>query len=472
MISIHSFKKAAHAALILFVSGFSLSNAFADAVDDALKALEAAVQHEVAEAKAEPTQRNSYEGRGNMGAVVLAQLRSALSRNEPQQLNEVLNQLPAYFKSEAVLAASGKLREELRAQEQVAEQAFVTQIRGAIEQAGKAVKSATKASDLDETLRVLAGFREQNRASETSRAEAGKIQSARQFVIYWQDYLACLESLNIKEAIQKLQNVSGMNEPELLPRSQVLARLEELKQPGKGAPESTSVSDDRVREIMTRVKTLDDLPVATRALSDVLRLRNSGAQGMTNDDSRVQLGSLIGEMQAVWQTYNQYQAGLPAKIEWVAQNSRTNTDEYSEIVKLKTELVLKLFARQLGVEDKLKPLSSEPVTTYIARVLADARERGDARLMLRVRDLQAANNMRARGDDIWLKSLLAAQNQEEASQFIPAVISYQNALKSGGDLTPAKVIGQHLDAIKSEHPEEFEKGMQLFLNINNPTQQQ
>ena len=66
-----------------------------------------------------------------------------------------------------------------------------------------------------------------------------------------------------------------------------------------------------------------------------------------------------------------------------------------------------------------------------------------------------------------LTALSAAVNQDEAAQFTLAVFSYQNALRMGSDVVPAKVIGARLDAIKTAHPAEFADGMKM-LTSNTP----
>ena len=62
-----------------------------------------------------------------------------------------------------------------------------------------------------------------------------------------------------------------------------------------------------------------------------------------------------------------------------------------------------------------------------------------------------------------LLALLAAQNQEEAGQWMLAVISYQRGLRFGGEYVSPRGIGTRLDAIKAAHPAEYDQGLQWFL---------
>jgi hypothetical protein len=82
--------------------------------------------------------------------------------------------------------------------------------------------------------------------------------------------------------------------------------------------------------------------------------------------------------------------------------------------------------------------------------------------MMKIRQTQNTLRTGSPVDVSRLEPLVAAQNQDEAGQFTQAVASYQSALRNGGELVPARQIGQRLDTIKAEHPNEFAAGMEIF----------
>lgn len=62
-----------------------------------------------------------------------------------------------------------------------------------------------------------------------------------------------------------------------------------------------------------------------------------------------------------------------------------------------------------------------------------------------------------------LSLFLGGLNQEKAKQWPLAVASFQGALKMASDLIAPTLIGAHLEAIRKEHPQDFETGVQLML---------
>ena len=448
----------------------------ADDTADALKALQAAVEKEAAQKNPEAAQTKSedegsenYGRRGDMGMMFLAQVRAAIARGEPSQLDELLNQIPVYLKSEAVRDAADKLRTAVNAERAAKDQEFAARIDAAITAASKAVQDAKKPADLDETLSSLARLQEQGdgRYSDRYRARIDKVQNARQFVVRWQDYLANLDSGNLQQAIQNLQNASNENSANMIPRSEILAKIEELtkaKQGGSGQGQETLAQ--KISKILDKTKSLDAIPAAIDALNELQR--QLGSSNNYNDP----VVATRNELKSILQAYRAYQAGIPCQLPARPNGSNPETVEASTaVLPLRVELLLLTAPRILNVGENLKPAAGETMDKYLARVMADAQERADAGLIGRVRELQdSLSGKQNMGNSLgFLQTLLAAQNQEAAGQFAPAVISYQLTLKSGGELVPAKAIGLRLEGIKTAHPEDFEKGMQLFLNNQTPS---
>jgi len=410
-----------------------------------------------------------YGGRGDMSVVFLSQLEAAIARGEPTQLDEMLSQIPAYLKSESVRQAAEKLRKVLTAERTAKEQAIAARIDTAISDAIKAVHTAKKAADLDETLANLASMQDNGEArySEKNRGRMDKLRNLRQFVIQWQDYLFNRDTGNLQLAIQNLQNANNGNSAEILPRSEILAMIDDLSKSKKSAQESPT---EKIGVIMEKTKSLDAIPAAIDSLTE-LQLQS----GQPNYNYNDPIAAMKNELNAILQAYREYQAGMPALLSFRSNQSVPQVVEaFNAVLALRVELLRLTVARILGIDESLKPAADETIQKYLDRVMADAQSRADARLIGRVKELQdALVGKQSSGTSIgFLQPLLAAQNQEAAGQFIPAVISYQIALKIGGDLVPAKAIGSHLDGIKAAHPADFEKGMQLVLGNQTPAQPQ
>ena len=450
-----------------------ISPLMADDTADALKALQAAVEKEAAQKKPEGEQTDRYGERGDMGMMFLAQLRAAISRGENSQLDEMLNQIPVYLKSAAVRDAADKLRAAVNAERAAKDQELTARIDVAITAASKAVRDAKKPADLDETLSSLARLQEQGdgRYSDRYRARIDKVRNARQFVLRWQDYLSNLDSGNLQQALQNLQNVSNENAAEIIPRSEILAKIVELskgKQGGSGQAQQTPAQ--KIREILDNTKSLDAIPAAIDALAEFQRLPGSSSNNY--NDPAV---ATKRELTSILQTYRAFQVGVPSQLTVRPNQSNPETIEaFEAVLPLRVELLHLTAPQILAVGENLKPAADETVQKFLGRVMADAQERADARLIGRVKELQdSLSGKQNTGAPIaFLQTLLAAQNQEAAGQLVPAVISYQITLRTGGELVPAKAIGARLEAIKAAHPEDYEKGMQLFLSNQIPAQTQ
>jgi hypothetical protein len=108
----------------------------------------------------------------------------------------------------------------------------------------------------------------------------------------------------------------------------------------------------------------------------------------------------------------------------------------------------------------------EPTSGYLRRVLSAARSSADWPLFSRTLDVAQAMNLStvANSTDMGAFQLfLGGLNQEHARYFSGAVSSYLDALRFGSRIIPVEYIGQHLEAIHRQSPQDYEAGAQLSL---------
>jgi len=112
-------------------------------------------------------------------------------------------------------------------------------------------------------------------------------------------------------------------------------------------------------------------------------------------------------------------------------------------------------------------------TTYLQRILAEARKKEEWPLMKRVLEcfvpFDPSGAFVSTNDRNTLQSFVTGLNQEKARQYAFAVSSYEAALKTGSQVIPAEMIGEHLENIRKNNPKEFEQGLQLATNPPPPT---
>lgn len=100
------------------------------------------------------------------------------------------------------------------------------------------------------------------------------------------------------------------------------------------------------------------------------------------------------------------------------------------------------------------------------RAIVDAKRREDFAALVRIHQVPQSfirsSNFNDKAFDA-LKAYAAGLNQHEAGEYLLAVVSLQQALKTGSDLVPVKKAGELLETIRKDHPAEFGQGMIEFL---------
>lgn len=445
---------------VTFGALFSAS-AFAQKSAEALIQLESAIREEVGQRPFRAETDKPGDQRQERAYMTLMQLRPGLARASGADVEGLLNQVLVSFPSDKIRASVEKLRGALQTEREERENALAAKVDAILARTTKAVELARVPADLDNAIRELSAVPDQRDSfSEKSRILVDRIRTARQFTVHWQDYLDHMATGRTDLAKKSLQEANNLSTANILPRSVVLARLAEFKDSKKEEPKDPL---PRLREIMEKAKSLADLPAAIDAVSE---FRRSYVSGTSYD---MVVTAISTELVSIQHCYEEFRHGLPTLLQLKPANSHPAYDEAIQLAfPLKLELMRLVFPRFLRVDQVLR--KDEPIDDYVARMMQFALEKGDPRLILRVYELRNAVNATYQSAQLspGLDALLAARNQDDAGQFVPAVISYQKALRLGGELVPSKAIGARLDAIKASHPAEYEAGMKLYLEKPDP----
>ncbi|MGA3170262.1 MAG: hypothetical protein ABSE62_04545 [Chthoniobacteraceae bacterium] len=444
--------------IVVCVAAILTRATLADDLSDSVGALDAAIQNELA--KRPPDNRSNLdENRDESIEMVGWQIRAAIAQNNYSQVDDLLNQIPMLFKSGDVLQAAGRVRAILDNQRAAREKAISTEADAGIEAAVKAVQGAKSASDLDQTIDNLGQLQEQMGGgfSDASRASIEKLRSAREFVMRWQDYIASREAGDAGQARDTLRQLENENDFLIIPRSQIISRINELSNVTPAAATIPETPMQRISDIVGRTKSPDGIPAAIGELSTL-----NHAPEASDNNWEDPINHEIDDLTAIYQAYSAYQAGAPCQFDFKGNGPQ-------DILKMNYPLRLQVFyiaiTRILNVDDSQRPAPGESLGDYLDRMMAKAKQNADAGLIERIEEAKSVLiGKQASPDPLdFATALLAAQNQEIAGQYAPAVISYELALKSGGDLAPAQAIGARLAAIKQAHQQDYDKGMQMFL---------
>ncbi len=438
--------------LVPFLLLFAFSSRLVHGKSDSLAALESAIQKQTANPKTSAAQQ-----RYRAALVLLSQLHEAIDRNDPRQTAAALGEISALFESEAVRAAARKLGVELRVEQTAKGNKRLARVSSVLANAAAAVQAARRAADLDVPVHDLGDLmNHQDSDSPEARNELERIQNTRAFVFLWQDYLAANEAGDSPRALAALRDASRLT-PDLIERSQILALIDEVskrKQPDANEPACS---------IVAQIKTLEDIPEALDALAALEPM-----PGVSAGDYRGLVETLRHELSRISQVYREYRAGLPTALQISRFDSPTpNEETFRFVLPLRVQLLRTIIPRSLEVDENLKPNAEEPIRDYLDRVTASAVEKGELRLLVRARDLRSKlDGVLSSANDSLSQFLLAGLNQEEAEQWVAAVVSYETALKYGADAVLAKHIGMRLEKMKAAHANEFEEGFQRFMTAN------
>lgn len=427
------------------------SFALTEAGKEALKKLTAAMRAEAKEVK--QGEKNGKPGRHPDSTAMqsaIFQVEGAEYSSDRSSGDSNLSSYLNYFSSAEVRAAGAAFKAALAAERDEKTAAEVTKLEAILSRCKEAVKTAKEPAELDEIMSELETYR---RASYDPSPQvqdlAGRIESAKSYLAYWQEYLAAAKAGNGKAARQALSNLrNNTRVSDFGSRSELLAMEAKWAQ-SAGNP----------NEIVLGIKSLDEIQAA------VVELQKLRAD---SDQSNNNVYNVIGVLSSIDRAYREYLGGLPISLELGSQNSDYQVEQIgTKIIDLRSELLKLVLPRYVNAPKGTEVKPGESVNDFLDRLTEEALQRQDASAAYRAREAKrilARGNSYSSQDSTALNAYVSGQNQEAAGQFELAVISYQQALKGGSDLIPAKLVGEHLAVIKSEHPEDYQKGVERFLD--------
>jgi hypothetical protein len=380
--------------------------------------------------------------------------------------------------SDKVAELSHTLVRQLRDEQKKKDAALIAEMQQGFTAATQAALNAKTVRDLDAPMAAVARLAQKTNSNSNCSANpkvrllAEQGQQLSQFLRRWQDYLANRESDDPETRRMRVQMLrSGGDFPEFIARSKFLDRLLELEKdrktkeaPAESKPqESTKVSADAATEeaakIVDGAHDLKDVGEAIRKL-DVM------AASLEQGPARNEFSFALRVLNTIQRHYLELEQGQPTSIH-VADISE-DTGSKLEIPLSRLRLQLRLFAlpRALGLGEDGAARLGENSVNYLHRIAATARDKKDWALLGRIVELAQTLKIEIGtfgNDRTALQSFLAGTNQERAAQYALAVGSFEAALKTSSQIVPPETIGEHLEAIRKEHPQEYEQGVQNTL---------
>jgi hypothetical protein len=433
-----SMKKMSFYVIVVAVSLVSWTAA-ASPLDDKVAALKKAMKEEVTATPTskdtDPARPQRMEPRFLADSVdeLLAQAENpAMGPNVESQLRQLLSA----FNSQAVQQTGHDVIDELHKEQEAKTDAAAATIQDLLKRVSTTVANAKKPEDLDDLLVELQKFQnDRNGAYDPgSQALYQQVTNAFEFVKIWQNYLSHTATGQGQLANQDLQNLSQNNySVGIIPRSEILALLSSSSasqthgQTGMGDQQVALASEEM--DIVKNVNSMDDLEPALQKLND-LQSKNPGDYIRGRPE--------VLRLVAVIRTYESIKAGLPVDIQ-----NNTLTGDSSIKPEVLRDLLVYALQHYFSSYKGAAPTPTEDVAAYVSRVMADAATRQDWTLLKQTLSAEtfleassALDRMSPQASMSGLSFLLAGMNQEDAGQYMLAVVSYQNALKE----LPSQVI--------------------------------
>lgn len=426
-------------AIALAVSSLPLG---ADAsVEDAMAKLRAAVLSEI-----KPGDKAPADSHANQMAMLLARLQTDIDHQRWQDANSQLNFFAEQERLPAFIQLLHEVRLEILKQSEAIDNALIARIEATVKEASQACAAAKYPADLDEAFRRLSELRPSNYVQpERLRSAYLTLDRAIAFVSRWQDCLVKQTAGKPAEAARVIEGLlQDPNTYPMIDRSQLVARLDELKQAvapkGPSEPVATTVA-----KMIAETDSLDDLP-ELQANLDYFKSNDKDAN------------ALIQRVALLQGAYYEYQNGFFGDaFEHCVAAPRSRESQHVELLPLQEKLLLKLLPYYLNI-DASRVDSSPTMTAWqsLLNVVAAARSTHDWRLALHALETLRLIAFRVGPLPPWLdadiaglSNVVAGANAEAARLPGQAVAAYEKALTSNGQNLPVDWIAERLRSLRN-----------------------
>ena len=429
-----------------------------DPFDALQKALN--VEHEAKARAAGGGGREVYETRSYLESI-----RQALNRGEDSTVLSAVSQIETTATTEDVRRACVAIARKVDKDHTAREQAYATEVDVAVKRAADIVLHAKSPKELDGTIADFNRLAEPRPGLSSESGDnqmAQKLQGILTFLNGWQEYLDARMRGDEQAVTSALTNLGAAdyNRPQIVPRSEILARLAGLDPDGGHSRRTPAETNAAVADILEHAHTLDDLPATLGKLNDLLPRGTNGQPA----DATTDLAAAVAGLQAIQKLRAELQTGIATTISvqsFGGEATNAHPGIEARLTGLRAELIEEFLPRLLGAPDA-RATAGEGVGSFLRRVIEEAKKRGDWTAVARGIDLDRElatgqnNHTTANAQEAEaFQQYFAGLNLEAAGQYAHAVAAYLSALKTGARELPATVVGEHLASIERLHPQAF-----------------
>lgn len=379
------------------------------------------------------------------------------------QVDDVLSNLQALTTDDEVekIASqlSAKIKAELQAQRQATADALSAKITAAVQTA----LGAKEAKEIDASIMELSKAAQRgNSCNEDGERLQERARNAAVFLCRWQDYLVRLQRNDEVAAQQILRIISEDRATDsFLPRSEILSRMTVNGEKPVGKKNDNldlpSIEGKSIPEIRAMKSTVRNL-VAANGMSQPLR-------------------ELLDRITDLDRACTQAEQGLYGQVfaYCTNQNGNNNDDAFAAP---RQEILLHILPAYLGLDKGYEAQPKENAADYLQRLAREARAKGDWVTYWKALETYRAVAFRQGNQPAWLTGQISgaslfvtAQNLEKAGQFTEAIRSYRRIAASPGQDLPIQEAAARVEAIRKDHPDDYEAALKPVTPITVTPQQ-
>lgn len=379
----------------------------------------------------------------------------------------------AYFKNPQLKEAAHQLIRSLQQEAKDKDEADIREVQDKLDHIKSLVKDSKDPAAFEDLILQINQFNQTHHYNSRNQRLGdlvGDLRGMKRFLESWKNYLAAMQRQNFDEARQTLDiamNSSSSINQLIFPRSELIDRWTQLTE----RIDQIEQLPDTYPEVINRIHSLEDIALA---IQEIEKLQSYASDVNIRNNP-------IPPLKALDRAYRAYLADQPYSIaldeEFIIEEGvfycgvgafkRNAAIANIRLIQLRAELLTLILPRYLEAPESVQPEKDETVMHYLDRLTAYAVSHKDGDLLSRIENAWAEEFRTVipnhSNDTARYRMYHKGIRNEEAQQLDAAVRLYQEALQCNSEFISDQEIGQRLKSIQQSHPEDYQRGMNTFL---------
>ncbi len=357
--------------------------------------------------------------------------------------------------------------EKLIASEQdLVEKELLDQVNVVVEEVRSAIPKAQSETDLDDLWLKLSHLRRIIDGNyygyqQVQGPAFNRLNRATDFLTFWQEYLALRNAGYYRAAVNILQAQEN-GQTSLLPQDDLAKALAECEAKIPGQPSGKAATPAPTAESIDAI--LDGMQSGKDAVSMLYTIDSISA--MHPSSELTQLESELQLLVACNIDVNESRYG--SILSAVTQPNKSPSLWHSKLSKYFLADFVAILPSFVDWKEMPAIQDNEKMDDYLPRIITAARDQKKWFVEQNLLEVWRSYSMR-NGTPSWLmgdlfavQNVASAENMQQAGQFEPATLYYLVAIRFSSRFGPLKEAQEQLAALKTAHPDDYDKGFKDF----------